>query len=270
MRFAKGLFAASLLAAGWSAQYAAAQTPGALADIQKQMSSEFKLTKTTADRNDIVTAGSVLVLQKDGMQMRALSALYPVPNTFKDGRIQISGKILLTDMMTPDAAHQPVRKFVSGEKVWVINVAVQADGVVFTLYSDPFDDIRYFGDLKVSFNKKAVPSVTDIDKTIAEVLTVDASQAQASVQAPAPAPQTPAAAPKQPAMTDLPPPPPPPADQAAPPPKTISVGQTKDLVIATWGQPQKDLKGSTKEILVYTDMRVTIVGGKVTDVAEVK
>ncbi len=464
MRIAIGVFAASLLTAGWNQEFAAAQTPGNLAEIQTQMNKEFALTKTTADRNEIVTAGSVLVLHKDGLQMRALSALYPVPNIYKDGRIQLSGKILWTDMMTPDAAHQPVRKFVAGEKCWVINIAVQNDGVVFTVYSDPFNDTRYFADLKIPFNKKAVPSAADMDKMIAEVITVDAPQqaaapaqpsapqppsAQAAAQqqsmqpssftgdffehsrglhfylfpdgsckmvtpdgkvgyggqfsvsgdsvtlnawptgalstikirgtsliigwgvewvrvgdAPAPSvtpgqvfsrPTTDAqkaalygeyfqqatsqhltlladgtfqavsstgrtavgqysvdgnemvftapiaiagqryalengkllsttgsdfwvrtgdgpapAAPKQPAMVDLPPPPPPPSDEPPPPPKTIAVGQTRDLVIATWGQPQKDLKGSTKEILVYADMRVTIVDGKVTDVSDAK
>jgi hypothetical protein len=61
-------------------------------------------------------------------------------------------------------------------------------------------------------------------------------------------------------------PPPPPPDQPAAPPKTIKVGQSKDVVIATWGQPTKDIKLASKEILVYPDMKVTFVAGKVSDV----
>ena len=51
-----------------------------------------------------------------------------------------------------------------------------------------------------------------------------------------------------------------------PPPKTISVGQTKDEVIAIFGQPQKVVKLPTKEMLYYPDMKVTLVEAKVTDV----
>ena len=51
-----------------------------------------------------------------------------------------------------------------------------------------------------------------------------------------------------------------------PPPKTISVGQTRDEVVATFGQPQKVVKLPTKEMLYYPDMKVTLVEAKVTDV----
>ena len=62
------------------------------------------------------------------------------------------------------------------------------------------------------------------------------------------------------------PPPPPPADEPAAPPKTISLGQTKDTVVANFGQPTKIAKVGTKEIYYYPDLKVTFVAGKVTDV----
>ena len=37
-------------------------------------------------------------------------------------------------------------------------------------------------------------------------------------------------------------------------------------MIATWGQPTKDIKLGAKEIFVYPDMKVTFVAGKVSDV----
>jgi hypothetical protein len=49
-------------------------------------------------------------------------------------------------------------------------------------------------------------------------------------------------------------------------PKTISVGQTKDEVLAIFGQPQKVVKLATKEMLYYPDMKVTLVEAKVADV----
>ena len=48
--------------------------------------------------------------------------------------------------------------------------------------------------------------------------------------------------------------------------KTISLGQTRDEVTATLGQPQKVVKLSTKEMLYYPDMKVILVDQKVVDV----
>jgi hypothetical protein len=62
------------------------------------------------------------------------------------------------------------------------------------------------------------------------------------------------------------PPPPPPSDQPPAPPKTIELGQARNGVIATLGEPSKDIKVGAKEILVYPDMKVTFVDGKVSDV----
>ncbi len=39
------------------------------AEIQKRLTSEFTLTKPTADKSDIATAGAVLVLHKSGLLM---------------------------------------------------------------------------------------------------------------------------------------------------------------------------------------------------------
>jgi hypothetical protein len=60
--------------------------------------------------------------------------------------------------------------------------------------------------------------------------------------------------------------PPPPTDVPPPPPKTISLGQTRDEVVAILGQPQKVVKLAAKEMLYYPDMKVILVNQKVTDV----
>ena len=57
----------------------------------------------------------------------------------------------------------------------------------------------------------------------------------------------------------IPPQPPPPA------PKEISLGQTEDVVVANFGQPEKIAKIDAKEIYFYKDLQVTFVNGKVTD-----
>ena len=58
---------ALLAALPWAA---CAQDQG-IGGIQKKLESEYQLTKTTDDKSDIVTAGSVLVLHKDKVLMVA-------------------------------------------------------------------------------------------------------------------------------------------------------------------------------------------------------
>jgi outer membrane protein assembly factor BamE (lipoprotein component of BamABCDE complex) len=46
----------------------------------------------------------------------------------------------------------------------------------------------------------------------------------------------------------------------------VALGQTKDQVVATFGQPQRVATVGTKEIYYYPGMKVTFVNGKVADV----
>jgi hypothetical protein len=228
--------------------------------IQTKMESQFTLTKATADKSDIVEAGAVLILQKDDLLLYPPSIRYPIPNTYKDGKISINflGKLSVA------------RKFVRGEKFWVTRIQVKDDGLYFDFLSDPISDVRYDGSLKFPFQKGAPPPNPDqLAALVAQVLKVDNAAAakpaaSASAEAPAPAEAPPAPAP-EPVIAPIPPPPPPP-DQPPPPPKEIKLGQTKDQVIAMFGQPTKIANLGAKQILYYPDLKVTLVNGKVTDV----
>jgi hypothetical protein len=149
----------------------------------------------------------------------------------------------------------PQRKFVSGEKVWITGALIKEDGVILQLYSDAYDNVRYFGQIKFPFAKKTIPPADEMMKTIAEVVTADAPEGSDASAAPPPA------APSQQIA-----PPPPPADAAPVQPKTISVGQTKDQVVEILGQPGRVAKIGAKEIDYYPDMKVIFVNGKVTDI----
>ncbi len=242
---------------------------GDTAAIQQKLNSQFKLTTTAADRSDIVTAGDVVAIHKPGMVMYAVTAPAPPSNTYREGRIIQGwggfGKDLMIGMKSQQgttANDYPHRQFVPEEKCWVTAIEVQKDGVLFVLYSDPYDDVRYYGDLKIPFpNKKQVPSVDVALQTIAEVLTVVPASgnqgAQGGAQATAPAPVPP------PAPMGAIAPPPPPAD--APPP-TIALGQTIDQVTAAFGQPVRMANLGAKKIYYYKDMKVTFTNGKVSNV----
>jgi hypothetical protein len=187
---------------------AAAQT-GDTAAIQQKLYTQFKLTTITADRSDIVTAGDVVAIQKPGLIMYATASPMPPSNTYKNGKIGQGwggfGKDMLITMAAPGAGtanDYPHRPFAPEEKCWVTGIQVQRDGILFQLYSDPYDDIRYYANLKIPFpNKKEVPSVDAAMQLVAEVLTVVPQDQGAPDQGsqggqPAPSPQ-PAATPIQ-------------------------------------------------------------------------
>jgi len=158
---------------------AAAQT-GDPAAIQQRLYTQFKLTSITADRSDIVTAGDVVAIHKPGLIMYATISPLPPSNTYKNGRIGQGwggfGKDMLITMAAPGGAtatNYPHRPFVPEEKCWVTGIQVQRDGVLFQLYSDPYDGIRYYANLKIPFpNKKEVPPTDAATQLVAEVLTV--------------------------------------------------------------------------------------------------
>ena len=57
------------------------------AEIQRRLTAEFTRTKMTSGHSDIVTAGSVLVLHKDGLVMCSTEAIASPTNTYKNGSI---------------------------------------------------------------------------------------------------------------------------------------------------------------------------------------
>jgi hypothetical protein len=65
-----------------------AQAQGPKATLEQQLEPEYKLTTPTADNTDIVTTGSVLILQKKGFSTGAVSNKIPTLNTYKDGQIK--------------------------------------------------------------------------------------------------------------------------------------------------------------------------------------
>jgi hypothetical protein len=237
--------------------------------LQDRLNSQFKLTRTTADRNDIVTAGSVLVLQKDGLLMCSIDTNVPPTNTYKNGKVSMGfgSDLAWTMQLGRNSSEVPQRKFVAGEKFWVTAFNIQDDGVIFKFYSDPFQDVRYYGQLKFPFPKHVMPPADQVLKTIAEAITVQPDD-NASASAPQQPPPAQQPAPSTEPQAKMPPiaPPPPPPDAPPPQPKTIAAGQTKDQVIAILGQPQKIVSLGTKEILYYPDMKVTFLHGKVSNV----
>jgi len=259
-----------------------AQTAGTPDSITQKLSSQYALTKATADHSDVVTAGAVLVLKKDGLMMSATGTGAAAANTYKDGhfshgvwgaaKVPRFGKFIAARA----GASVDTRIFVTGEKFWITKITVHDDGIVLDLLSDPFSDVRYYATLKFPFAKGTYPSDDDAVKSVAEVLDVapadnSGGQQTAATGQGGAAPAAPTATPAPPAdpapapMAAIPPPPPP-SDAPPAQPKTIALKQTKEQVVAIFGQPTKVVRLGTKEIDYYPDMKVTFVNDKVTDV----
>jgi hypothetical protein len=272
---------------------AMADDQGTKASIEKKLTSEYALTKTTDDRTDIVTAGAVLVLQKDKVYMVPTDASgNPCQNNYKDGRLSQSGacKVNETFRKIPGFGHVipgqdkaiASRAFVTGEKFWLTKIDVRDTGrdkgVMLEFFTDAINDVRYRGTLMVQFKGGNLPSPEDALKLVAEVITVAPSE-DAKDDKEKPAKQgggqqeaAPAAAAAPPAAEAAPPPvdAPPPAIEAPPPPPaepaTVAIGQTPDQVVAALGQPTTKAKVGAKEIYYYKDIKVVFLNGKVKDI----
>jgi hypothetical protein len=164
-----------------------------LTAMQQKLNTQFKVTKLTGDGMDILEggAGDVVELHKDGLKMSALATPVMESSVYKDGKIgggaakrvwgnlgvaMLEGMAAAGDntgtVVIPNAI--PGHNAVAGEKVWVVAVTAQKDGINFKLYTDADPQgIRYHANLKVLYpNKKVIPSVDDALKLVSEVLTV--------------------------------------------------------------------------------------------------
>ena len=269
----------ALAIAGASPWFATSAQSGGSGSLQSQLESQYALTKPTDDKSDIVTAGAVLVLQKDKIIMYATSEAVPPQNTYKDGKLSEGAFGVHQKMQSFGSliGHPPpqtvqTRQFVTGEKFWVTRIDVENDGVVFTLFSDPYNDVRYYSTLKFVYPHGATPTTEQVLSTVAEVLKVDSDDSsksgdngnQQQAAGGGDANQQPAAAADASASAAAP------AAAAAPPapaapPATVGIGQTPDQVTAILGQPDKIINLGAKQIYIYKDLKVTFVKGKVTD-----
>jgi hypothetical protein len=234
--------------------------------LQKALESKYAITKTTADKTDIVTAGSVLILEKDRLLMYATTTGAPPQNTYKDGKLSAGAfaahekaQSFGTFIGHPPPKTVTTRYYVTGEKFWVTRIDTLPDGVVFTLFTDAVSDIRYYCTLKFVYPHGATPGDDQVLNMVGEVLKV---QQDDSAPADNKGEQQAAAGgqdqgQQQAAQQDA---------QPAQPPPTIQMGQTEDEVVGMIGQPEKKIVLGSKEIFVYKDIKVTFIGGKVADV----
>ena len=152
--------------------HAQAGDPGTL--IKEKLVSQIKLTKAAAAHDDIVTAGDVVVLHKDGLMMCSSASSYAFSNTYSNGVLAanynnrakdaaksfLKGKLPLwrrdgsvTDAASNGCAQREVR--CRREVYWVTDINIVKYGIVVCTFIDPYNDTRYFGELKFPASPRA-------------------------------------------------------------------------------------------------------------------
>ena len=224
--------------------------------LLEQLQAQYKLAKTAFNSGQVTITepGTVLVIQKGGIQGCPPGNLTLAPATFKDGSLNPPGKFAAA------MCGKTARQLPTGEKVYVtkIDVNPKKDRVGFRIIecdacNGTAQPSSYKSDVFFEFPKGSLAStsVPDVEDTIAKVFAIDTGAAQAQ---PAQSPTQP----EQPAQ----------AEQAPPqaPPAQIQLGQTIDEVVGALGQPERIANVGSKKIYVYKDLKVTFVNGKVSDV----
>ena len=226
---------------------------------EQQLAAQYRLT-TVNRGGEIVAAGSVLLLQRNGLLVYSISNPLAPQSTYKNGKISRNplggkafGRDFLNAMSRPgESADIDQRTVAAGAALWVTKMDLQKDGLIFRVYTDPEGGGLYYGELKVPFDKNSLPPADRILSTVAEVMAVQADESAAP---------TPAQSPDAPATEAIAPP-----DQPLAPPPTVSLGLTIDRVVAIMGQPERLADLGSRKIYSYKDMKITFLDGKVSDI----
>jgi hypothetical protein len=152
--------------------------PDSISAISQALTAKYALTTPTADKTNVVKAGTVLVLKKNNLATIAGGATFPVSNTYKNGEIAQGMMAHLSSGTTG------TRTFVAGEKLWVTNIDVKSKGITFSLFSDAFAGTHYQSSLIFPFAKGSTPSVADALAEVSEVFDLE-NAGKGPVEAPA-------------------------------------------------------------------------------------
>jgi hypothetical protein len=145
-----------------------------IAPLQQRLKAQF-VAANIAPNGDILTAGSIMVMQKEGLWLCGLNAGGPLENTYKNGKLSAGrfGWGMALGLMKIDTNTIPQLKFKTGDKFWIKSYNVDKNGVRFFLWSDAIENVRYYGWLKIPFAKGEIPSPDEAMKMISEAVTAE-------------------------------------------------------------------------------------------------
>ena len=232
------------------------------ASLSDEITAQYKLTKFGADSTGftVTEPGTVLMVQKGGVLGFPPADLGVLATKYENGTIHSPN--VMAGIFKQNVA---TRFLTAGERVYVskLDINIKGEKISFSIVEcDSCNGVTnpsfYKANVTFQFAKGYLESANpaDVEATISQVLSIDDSQqggeaqgGQAQQGGQQGGQQPAAAAPEQPAQQ-----------------VNITVGQTVEQVKAQLGDPQKTVNLGTKQILIYKDLKITFIKGKVTDV----
>jgi len=163
-----------------------AQTGASNDLVANKLKEQFPITVFSRDASQVLTAGAVVTLQKDGFLVFRL----PVPahpvSTYKNGKLSQGfgdtfAACLANGLNQPNGCNDiPQKTLATGEKFWISAIVVGKKDIVLVAVTDPYDDGRYIGELKFPFGKGSVPSPDEALRMVSEVVTAQPAQNQSA------------------------------------------------------------------------------------------
>lgn len=233
-----------------------------VASLSDEITAQYKLTRLGADSSGVAVTdpGTVLMVQKGGILAFPQTDLGVLPTKYENGAIHSPN--VMAGLFKQNV---PTRFLTAGERVYVtkLDINVKSEKISFSIVEcDSCNGVTtpafYKAAVSFQFAKGYLETAnpTDVEATISQVLNIDSDPSQGGGDAQGGqgqqgGQQQAAAAPAQ--------------EQPAPQ-VNITVGQTLEQVKAQLGDPQKTVNLGTKQILIYKDLKITFIKGKVTDV----
>jgi hypothetical protein len=227
--------------------------------LLEQLEAEYNLAKVTYNSGQatVTEQGTVLVIQKDGIQGAPPGSVITPTTVCKNGALQPSKASQMVRKIpwhkfqgfVPQVGGSDSRALPAGEKVYATNIDVDLknERIGFRIIEcDACNGVNqpssYKAAVSFQFAKGYLESasVPDVEDAIGRVFAIDTGATEAQPQAAEPA-------------------------QPQSQPTQIQLGQTIDQVVAMLGQPEKMVTLGSKQIYVYKDLKVTFVNGTVSD-----
>jgi hypothetical protein len=253
--------------------------PNAIAQqvtLQDQLSAQYKLVKMGSDTSgySVVEEGTLLEIKKGGILGVPYSDNNVLNTKYENGTVKSPNNLLSKGIgfgMKKFGKEQTTHLMAVGDKVYPQKIEVDPtkDTVSISVVEcdkcNKTDPPTYMkAKIVFEFAKGSIAKAQagEVEDTIGQLLAIsDTSQQDQGQQGQAQGNDQQQGGQQQAAQDQAPAQP---AQQAQP--QTIEVGMTPDQVTAAMGQPDKIVKLTSKQIYIYKDMKVTFVGGKVSDV----
>ncbi len=231
------------------------------ASLSDEINAQYKVARVGADSTGftVTEPGTVLMVQKGGILAFPQSDMGVLPTKYENGSVH-SPSPVLTGMFKQNVS---TRFLTAGERVYVtkLDINLKAAKITFSIVEcDTCNGVQtpsyYKAVVAFQFAKGSLESANpaDVENTISQVFAIDSDPSQGGGGGDQQGGQQQGGGQQQ-------------QEQAAPPATVnISIGQTLDQVKAALGEPQKTVNLGTKQILVYKDLKITLIKGKVTDV----